>query len=587
MAPLSGVADTHTHPLSNLGFGHNFVWGDPTEWGNPNTEDLSSLSACDGQTHGGHMRILGTDVFIPVIGPTDFTKRVFLGVDRQGSVQHGTNGLPDFKNWPDFGDGLHNQYHVRFIYRAYKLGNLRLMSALAVNNRLLSQFMANDQDDAKAITDQINAIKVMVTKYPWMEVALTPGDIRRIVGEDRLAVVLGVEVDQLEALCDVNHPSTGAAASWVPWLVEQLYSNGIRQVTPLHFADNSFGGFAVYDDLMNTSDQFATGHFAQVELSADVDFKYSFEQQQFQGGVMPLVVPPPKPGYDRSDPEKGHVNSRGLQPAGEALLNEMMSRGMMIDIDHMSEKTALAAMNVFVGKSYPFMSSHTSIRHLAFRDWEEYGWAPNPCTGGAPIRIGVASERGLSDDIVIQLAKLGGMVSPGTAGGGTAKLKPTPNSFQFPFNQADVPAGSSIAIAVGYLEAVRMLSDAGQAQPRVGLATDFTLTPGCGPRFGPRIGPRPGFAKNQLRQPAGARQLYQNDPGAGGDALPRYSAGGRTYDFNTDGMAHYGLLADYLADLRVIGLSDAQLAPLYASAESYTQMWETCRQIMNINPGDP
>jgi hypothetical protein len=63
--------------------------------------------------------------------------------------------------------------------------------------------------------------------------------------------------------------------------------------------------------------------------------------------------------------------------------------------------------------------------------------------------------------------------------------------------------------------------------------------------------------------------------------------GSRKYDFNTDGMAHFGLLADFLADLRVIGLSDSQLAPLYGSAEAYTQMWETCRTISGIKEEDP
>jgi hypothetical protein len=51
--------------------------------------------------------------------------------------------------------------------------------------------------------------------------------------------------------------------------------------------------------------------------------------------------------------------------------------------------------------------------------------------------------------------------------------------------------------------------------------------------------------------------------------------GERTYDFNTDGLAHIGLLPDFIADLRNIGLTDEDLTPLFRSAETYILMWET------------
>lgn len=46
------------------------------------------------------------------------------------------------------------------------------------------------------------------------------------------------------------------------------------------------------------------------------------------------------------------------------------------------------------------------------------------------------------------------------------------------------------------------------------------------------------------------------------------------WDFNTDGMAHYGLMPDFLQDLRNIGLTPMQLTYLFRSAEDYIQMWE-------------
>ena len=54
-------------------------------------------------------------------------------------------------------------------------------------------------------------------------------------------------------------------------------------------------------------------------------------------------------------------------------------------------------------------------------------------------------------------------------------------------------------------------------------------------------------------------------------ACPRHD-----FDINIDGMAHYGMLPDFLQDLRNIGLTAEDLAPLFRSAFAYIQMWETC-----------
>jgi microsomal dipeptidase-like Zn-dependent dipeptidase len=56
--------------------------------------------------------------------------------------------------------------------------------------------------------------------------------------------------------------------------------------------------------------------------------------------------------------------------------------------------------------------------------------------------------------------------------------------------------------------------------------------------------------------------------------LRRFRTGNRDWDFNTDGMAHYGLMPDFLQDLRNIGISPGHLTPLFRSAEDYIKMWE-------------
>ncbi len=58
------------------------------------------------------------------------------------------------------------------------------------------------------------------------------------------------------------------------------------------------------------------------------------------------------------------------------------------------------------------------------------------------------------------------------------------------------------------------------------------------------------------------------------EPLRRYITGNRYWDYNLDGLAHFGLVPDMLQDLKNIGLSTVQLNPLFKSVEDYLKMWE-------------
>lgn len=61
-------------------------------------------------------------------------------------------------------------------------------------------------------------------------------------------------------------------------------------------------------------------------------------------------------------------------------------------------------------------------------------------------------------------------------------------------------------------------------------------------------------------------------------ALTRCRGGQRDWDINLDGMAHYGLLPDFLQDVRNVGMPESEMASLYRSAEDYIRVWELCER---------
>jgi microsomal dipeptidase-like Zn-dependent dipeptidase len=77
--------------------------------------------------------------------------------------------------------------------------------------------------------------------------------------------------------------------------------------------------------------------------------------------------------------------------------------------------------------------------------------------------------------------------------------------------------------------------------------------------------PRPDAPQTPLSYPF--RALYCNV------RLQREQSGSRTFDLNQDGVAHYGLIADLLADMQQHGGQGA-LRTLYRSAEAYLRMWQ-------------
>jgi microsomal dipeptidase-like Zn-dependent dipeptidase len=92
----------------------------------------------------------------------------------------------------------------------------------------------------------------------------------------------------------------------------------------------------------------------------------------------------------------------------------------------------------------------------------------------------------------------------------------------------------------------------------VGLGTDtggFSSLPGA----------RPDAAQAPLTYPL--RALYCNV------RLQREQSGSRSFDLNTDGVAHYGLIADLIADMQQHGGAPA-VRTLFRSAEAYLRMWE-------------
>jgi microsomal dipeptidase-like Zn-dependent dipeptidase len=567
---LNGFVDMHTHPMSHLGFGKRLLHGAPdvgsliprgTRNCNPKdfiaTAITEALGNCN-STHGGWNPTnngCGDTVRSLVISNLFDGKFINkTGLDHQ---HEGIETTPfNFAYFPHQSSKVHQQMWWEWIKRAKEQGNLRVMVSLTVNSELLATILNGDTPiDDKASADlQIDEIIAFVKRHDdFMEIAKTPADLRRIVGADKLAVILGMEVDNLG---NFNKLEINANETTVKAEINRLYAKGVRYIFPIHLVDNKFGGTAVYDNLFNAANKYSTGgaigNYFDVETGS---VEYRLGVSSIPGGdfmVMQTFAPTltalsgtPYPPAMQGDPSKpdfcpvpvlgcwktfktlqgiftpnpsyavysgisgGHVNKKGLTELGKFAVLEMMKLGIIIDIDHMWDKSqadtlAIAErVNNGVSNDYPVNIGHNGLQDPR------------------------GSERIALLNTVKRIAALKGVFGIGTSD--SEKHKFDSQTFISSFNEVWTAMG-------------------GNSYGAVAIGTDVN-----GMELLPR-GP-----ENVLPN------FYNSD-------FPISKTANREWHYPSQGVTHYGLMADFLRDVKQKNPTVHE--NLMNSAEHFARMWE-------------
>ena len=528
---LVGLVDLHTHPAAHLGFGTELFYGPPD--GDP-SQDFNN---CNG-FHGGWGIDNTEGNFIRQQAVNNIASQ-----DYSPSWDHEHSGWPDFPAWPTWHDRLHQQVRVEMLERAWQ-GGLRLIVALPVHNHTLAvACQTRGPYDYKSATDaQIAAIKEMIAGQSFMELALSPSDVRQIIGNGKLAVVIGVEVDYIGNFYGGFQPDP--ADSDIRAEINRLFASGVRYFFPVHVLDNVFGGAALYEMAFNTANRFEFGAFYAPEAApASSQITWTFDPAEtFWGksldianfwesidlGFDPQSYPAPPPTTT------GHRNSRGLQDRGQVALDALMRQGAMIDIDHMSEQTVQGTLDYTKPVNYPLFAGH------------------------GVIRSGGGSERAHLINVVLEILNRGGVFGVGIKAG-LSSLQQTMELIRF--KQLTMFKTQPGGIALG--------SDCSGMEQ---LPSE-----------------RPG----SVDAPS---IVYRDAPGAPVDALERCQFGTRKEDINTFGFSHIGMYPDFIEDgissgfltkldtQTLVGLQKSQIKELFNAPEAVASAWESCLNIASRMP---
>lgn len=545
---LYGYVDMHTHPVAQYGFGEQLFYG------HNDGEPSKALGSCN---------CIHNFVVPPFDGSCGeqnmFRNQLVDKTDQANGapVHQKVVGFPNFNEWPKHNSILHQQMWVDWIRRA-KEGGLRVMVALAVSNHCMADASetGGPNDDLRSMNRQVVEIKNLVGRHnDFMEVAYTSTDLRRIVTQNKLAVVIGIEMDNIG---NFYSPADGKGGQYLPnpkiddvkKEIDRLYNLGVRYIFPVHVTDNVFSGAAVYEPQFNVANKYNTGSPFKVEVvdsaKTGINFKMHHPFMEIRQSITDPTITmvsqmgiPPPPGFEiisgpfmplmqalffkvaqilpghimpdvRSNyPEypdpgkgKGHRNVKGLTPLGISAVTYMMSKGMLIDIDHMSEKAADYALVLADLYKYPLNSGHNGFRGM-----------------------GAGTENSRTDQQVRKIMSHGGMIGLGHGETASNFLRNLRYGWKLTGNRP---------IAIG--------TDANGLYPLPG-APD---------------------ANSKLPESNPFRTMFM---------------GNKTWNYNTEGVAHYGMLPAYLesmTELRSGKMTAEEKKLFFSSAEFFARMWENC-----------
>ena len=514
-----GYADLHNHLFAHLAFGGSVIVGEL--WGEPE----EALAPVKPERARAHSRIEG-------FASSRDLWAVFASHDEMGH--------PDYTGWPTPHLKTHQQTYVDWLRRAYE-GGLRLVVAPAVNNQdmggrgenrigFLNGLMGavgaratplpdrttNDMEALEIQTRAAHEFEAWVAEHQggWLAVAETPEEASELIASGRLAIVLGSEVDHV-LNCDFGRRCDEA---WIREGLDKLEALGLAVIFPTHHKATQLGDSANFQPLN-------TGPLRDCP--------------QF---TMPCAA-------------------TGMTDLGRFMIREMMRRGLLVDLGHAGDRPFEDTMQLLEAESYPTFMTHASAHPLkpagsaeytltyeqlrridavggmvSFHDASgEYAGADN---GGATIPFGCEAGGGayVQSYLYTRDAMGGGIEGVG----GQIALAPDWNGF------ADWPAGRFVSEGCP----VRTHEASGQPLP---LAPRLTYP---------------------IRLP---RNLKAAAVG-GARELPRMVFAGKRFDFNETGLAHAGLQPDLLEDMRLHGLSEADLDPFYRSARGFIEMWRRARE---------
>ncbi len=435
---------------------------------------------------------------------------------------HNTDGWPTFEGWPRHDSLTHEQVYYKWLERAWRSG-LRMFTNLLVDNNQLCKIYpyhrnpCNEMEGVRIQEKRIRELEGYIDAQSggpgegWFRIVEDPFEAREVINSGKLAVILGIEVS-VPLDCGITNGQSRCEDSDIETGLDEVWDLGVRQMEITNKFDNAFTGV--------TGDGGTTGYVVNVGNFGETNQWWQFETCNESDGH----------AHDKRQmnfhddagvpfTERDGLVGAILQATGTSGVVPVYPAGPHCNVQDLSDQGEKMIRGM-IDRKIIFDPDHMSARARtqALDLMTEVGYS------------GIVSSHGWADDTIYpRVLELGGVVTPhaGSSAGWLGKY-----AKHQPWIDSDYYFG-------------------------LGFGSDMNGFSGQG---GPPADDDP------------AQVIYPFE-GLGGVTIHQQVSGEKTYDYGVDGVAHYGMYADYVEHVRKRG-GEAMVDAMYRSAEQYLQMWE-------------
>jgi microsomal dipeptidase-like Zn-dependent dipeptidase len=434
---------------------------------------------------------------------------------------HETVGWPSYKDWPSWGGQTHHQTYYLWLQRAW-MGGLRLMMNHLVANEEICQLWPLAEHDCNEMQSIALQRQLVLDLQDYIDaqsggpgkgffrIVYDPSEARRVIEDGKLAVILGTENEKIFD-CGEYLDAPLCTREHIDEQLDQWHALGLRAIFPIHLLDNAFGGTRLTDDPALSALYQAANIVATGHPYATIPCDQL--DAQAPHGATPV------------DESRGIFDTVLLQLMGPPPVPPLTgcvrnARGLTELGDYF--------INAMIDRGIMIETDHTG--EIARRRMFDIAAAR-----GVPVLSGHTGEISEVKDSR-RILEIGGVIS---------NLPDEPSPVTVDFIQ------DLIAL---YREVHGTTDGLG-----TGMGADINGIHNQPP-------PRANAAEEPLQYPF---KSYD-----GKVTFERQVTGERVFDINTDGVAHYGLYPDFIADMQMQPGGPEALEYVFRSAEAYLQAWE-------------
>jgi hypothetical protein len=325
-----------------------------------------------------------------------------------GPPSHATDGWPTFTYWPNHSTATHEETYYKWVERAWR-GGLRLFVNLYVDNAALCKVFplktagnkCNEMDTVRLEMKRLHELKDYADAQAggpgkgFFEIVTTPFQARQVIAAGKLAVIQGIEVSELFD-CTVYNGVEMCDKKKVDDNLDAVYNAGVRGMELVNKFDNAFVGVAGDDGtqgvIVNNGNKLETGRYWDMQtcqgLGKDEHDKTQISPSDAGLGIASAITSLFPTGGVPTYPAPPHCNTRGLTSLGQYLIEQMMSKGMIIDPDHMGVLARDQTLDLVEARRYGgIVSSHSWSTPKAYQRILQLGGVVTPIASGSKSMV--------------------------------------------------------------------------------------------------------------------------------------------------------------------------------------------------------